>query len=191
MIEEATAAIDHIAARVSASAMTGLGCGAAYGTYKGFPIFKTSMSTAFSFALVSTACFGMERLANVILLQSTNLIESNKDVVGDNTSPIIRVRVDGKSIESNPDVDVGDNTSSIIQPTINPRLHYGSHALGGLVGGSVVGFLFQGKSLAGALLFTPIMMGIGKMEVSLDAYRAKRLQQLLEDIDNEQEETGA
>mmetsp|Transcript_23600 Transcript_23600/g.51112 ORF Transcript_23600/g.51112 Transcript_23600/m.51112 type:complete len:187 (-) Transcript_23600:343-903(-) len=168
MIDDVLAAIDHLSGRVTASAMTGMGCGAAYATFKGFPIFKTSMSTAVSFALVSTACFGMERVANVILRQSSMLI-------------------DGKSIASNPDDDNGDD-SSIIQPTTNSRLYYGSHALGGFFGGGVVGFLFKGNPMAGAFLLTPIMLGIGKIEVSLDEYRNERLQQLIKDIDQESDQ---
>ena len=63
MIDDGLATLDHLAARVTVSALTGLGCGAAYATYKGFPVPKTSMSAALSCALVSTACFSMERLA--------------------------------------------------------------------------------------------------------------------------------
>jgi len=63
---------------------------------------------------------------------------------------------------------------------MNPQMHYGSHALGGLLGGAVVGVLFQGKPMAGALLLTPIMLGIGKVEISLDEYRNERLKQLIE-----------
>jgi len=157
MIDDALAVLDHVAMRVTASTITGLGCGAAYSTLKGYPIFKTSVSTAVSFALVSTACFGMERVANIILKQSSAIIYNDSDEV--------------KRIES---------TGSIIQsPPINPKLIYGSHFLGGLMGGGVVGFLFQNKPMAGAFLLAPIMLGIGKIEVSLDEYKSERLQQLV------------
>ncbi|KAL7538200.1 hypothetical protein ACHAXR_008360 [Thalassiosira sp. AJA248-18] len=148
MIDDALAVLDHIAARVTASAMTGLGCGAAFATYKGFPIFKTSTSAALSCALISTACFGMERLAYGALGKSSILM-------------------DEKSIPLN--AGGSETTSSMIQPPIpNPRLLYGSHALGGLAGGGVVGFLFHGKPWAGAFLLVPIMLGIGRLEISLD-----------------------
>ena len=48
------------------------------------------------------------------------------------------------------------------------------------MGGSVVGGLFQGKPMAGAFLLAPIMLGIGKIEVSLDEYKSERLQQLVD-----------
>ena len=79
-----------------------------------------------------------------------------------------------------------ESTGSIIQsPPINSKIHYGSHLLGGLMGGGVVGFLFQGKPMAGAFLLAPIMLGIGKIEISLDEYKRERLQQLV-NMDNQQ-----
>lgn len=167
MLDDALAVLDHIASRVTASAVTGLGCGAAYSSLKGFPIFKTSVSTAFSFALVSTACFAMERAADTILRQSSILIG------------------DGKSIDS--DSNGGGEISPATQPAVNLGLHYGSHALGGLTGGGVVGFLFQGKPLAGALLMTPMMLAIGKIEASVDEYRTVRLRQIMADHLREEE----
>ena len=167
MLDDALAVLDHIASRVTASAVTGLGCGAAYSSYRGFPIVKTTISTAFSFALVSTACFAMERVANVILTRSSMLI------------------VDGKSIDSSS--NSGGEISSAAQPAVNSGLHYGSHALGGLMGGGVVGFLFQGKPLAGALLMTPMMVAVGKIEASVDEYRTERLRQLVNDHLRDQE----
>ena len=159
-MDDALALIDHLAARVTASALTGLGGGAAYATYKGFPLVKTSASTAFSFALVSTACFGMERVANMILRQSATLIDANttidQSVIDDSTAYMTKR----------------------IQPTIDPKIHYGSHLLGGVCGGSVVGFLFHGKPLAGILLLTPIMLGVGKIEVSLDERKFQNLKEI-------------
>ena len=157
MIDDALVVLDHVAMRVTASTITGLGCGAAYSTLKGYPIFKTSISTAISFALVSTACFGMERVASTIIKQSSDIIYN------DHSDEVKRI----------------ESTGSTIQSPINPKLIYGSHFLGGLMGGGVVGFLFQGKPLAGAFLLAPIMLGIGRIEVSLDEYKSERLQQLV------------
>ena len=167
MIDNALSVIDHIAARVSASAITGIGCGAAFATYKGFPIFKTSASAALSCAMISTACFGMERVAYGILKQSSLLMEEDKPSTA--------------NVDSNT-----DTPSIILQSTTttriaNPKMHYGSHALGGLFGGSIVGFLFHGKPWAGAALMVPLMLGMGKIEESLDEYRSERLQQLEKD----------
>jgi hypothetical protein len=152
-MDDALAVIDHIASRVTASVLTGLGCGAAYSSYKGVPLFKTSISTAFSFALVSTACFTMERVANIIIRQSSILLTDD-------------VNADGKLI-----IDSNDKLSAV---------HYGSHATAGLLGGGIVGFLFQGKPMAGAILLTPIMLAVGKIEASVDDYRTERLQQLMD-----------
>mmetsp|Transcript_36641 Transcript_36641/g.76889 ORF Transcript_36641/g.76889 Transcript_36641/m.76889 type:complete len:164 (-) Transcript_36641:358-849(-) len=154
-IEDVWAVVDHIAIRVTTSAAAGLTCGATFATLKGFPIFKTSASAALSCAMISTACFGMERLAHGVLAQTAKLSD------------------DGKSEQIPP-------SSAILQSTLNPQLHYGSHALGGLFGGLIVGFLFKRKPLAGTFLLTPVMLGIGKIEISLEEYRNKRLQELIE-----------
>ncbi|KAL7504439.1 hypothetical protein ACHAXN_002133 [Cyclotella atomus] len=137
MMDDALALLDHLSARMTASALTGLGCGAIYSTHKGFPIAKTSLSAAASCALISTACFAAERLAYGLLHQTL-----------------------GKDL------------------TTSPNLLYGSHAIGGIWGGGVVGFLYQGNPFRGMLLLTPIMLGVGMLEISLNDYRASRMQQL-------------
>ena len=170
VLDDALAVIDHLSSRVTASTLTGLGCGAIYSTYRGLPIFKTSMSTAASFALVSTACFGMERVANIILCQSSAIILNSSNNDNDD---------DGKRIESNHVED-----TSIHQPQHDimysqKKFHYQSHAIGGLLGGSVVSYLYHGKpTIGGVMLLTPIMLCIGKLELVLDGYKNDRLQQL-------------
>ena len=161
--------LDHIGNRVTASTLAGLGGGAAYASYKGFPIVKTSASTAFSFALVSTACFVMERVANSILQRSSILLYDEYK-----TADAGIIFHDG---------DIASSATS--SPSAHPKVHYASHALGGMFGGGVVGFLFQGKPIAGALLLTPIMLGIGKLELSIDEYRNERLRQLLVEDNNQ------
>lgn len=138
-IDNVFSPLDHLAARMTASATTGLGCGAIYSTYRGLPIAKTSLSAAVSCALVSTACFGAERIAYAIIHQIT-----------------------GKDSKS------------------SPNLLYSSHALGGICGGGIVGFLYQGNPFRGIFLLTPMMLGIGKLEISLDQYKASRIEQLRE-----------
>lgn len=165
MLDDALAVIDHVAARVTASAAAGLGGGAAYATLRGHPLFKTSMNAALSCALVSTACFGMERVAHGALCQSALLWE------GANVSK-----------------DAGEAASTEATNAAHSSLVYASHALGGVCGGSVVGFLFQGKPLAGAFLLAPIMLGIGAAELSLEEYRTERVRQLLEEHNNERNE---
>ena len=163
MIDDGLATLDHLAARVTVSALTGLGCGAAYATYKGFPIPKTSMSAALSCALVSTACFSMERLAFGAITRMTPFFD------GDNND-------DDNSVPSAPKLASTATTSS--------KVIYASHAAGGALGGGIAGYLFQGNPFAGAFLLTPLMLCAGKMELSLEEYKAKRLRGLIKN-DNE------
>eukprot|EP00956_Cyclotella_meneghiniana_P004873 scaffold6031_cov72-Cyclotella_meneghiniana.AAC.2 len=139
IVDSAFDVLDHLAARMTACAATGLACGVIHSTYKGLPIAKTSLSAAVSCALVSTACFGAERLSYGLIHNIT-----------------------------------GEKSST------TPNILYGSHALGGLCGGGLVGFLYQGNPIPGIILLTPIMLGIGKLEISLNAYKSRRIQQLKE-----------
>ncbi|KAL7439320.1 hypothetical protein ACHAXM_009854 [Skeletonema potamos] len=155
LMDDGLAILDHLAARVTASALTGLGCGAAFATYKGFPIPKTSLSASLSCALVSTACFSMERVAFCVITRVTEQI--NKE---------------------------DDSDSSAINLATPPNVLYASHALGGFFGGGIAGFLFQGHPFAGAFLLTPLMLCAGKMELKLEEYKAERLRHFLQK-DNE------
>jgi hypothetical protein len=116
----------------------------------------------------------MERVANIIIKQSSILLPDD---------------VDGQNPMKDSNVD---KLSSAATTTNTTLIHYGSHATGGLLGGSIVGFLFQGKPMAGAILLTPMMLVVGKIEASVDDYRTERLQQLLMDqhLLREQEKRG-
>lgn len=162
MIDDGLATLDHLAARVTVSTLTGLGCGAAYATYKGFPTPKTSMSAALSCALVSTACFSMERLAFGAITRITPLLDGDED--------------DDNSVPSAPKLASAATTSS--------KTIYASHAVGGALGGGIAGYLFQGNPFSGAFLLTPLMLCAGKLELSLEEYKAKRLRGLIKN-DNE------
>lgn len=161
LIDDGLAVLDHVAARVTATALTGLGCGAAFATHKGFPIAKTSLSASLSCALVSTACFSMERLAFGIITHVTPLAEmiTEEDKAG----------------------------SSSIKLATHSTVIYSSHALGGVLGGAISGFLFQGNPFSGAFLLTPLMLCAGKMELSLADYKAERLRHLMKDDDDDDE----
>lgn len=65
--------IDRVANRMTISSVAGLVGGATMAIHKGSPVLKSSVSVAMSCALVSTACFGIERLSNVAL-RSANVI---------------------------------------------------------------------------------------------------------------------
>ncbi|KAL3827161.1 hypothetical protein ACHAXA_006716 [Cyclostephanos tholiformis] len=177
MLDDALAAIDHIASRVTASSVVGLCCGAAYGSYRGHPMFKTSVSTAFSFALVSTACFVMERAADVALRQLSS-----------SSTPPATIVDDDDDNSSGEEMASSAAMTTWSSPTLgNSGLHYGSHALGGFLGGGVVGFLFQGKPLSGSMLMTPMMIIIGKIEALVEEHRAERMRQLMVEHIREQE----
>jgi hypothetical protein len=153
LIESTLTIIDHLAARVTASATTGLACGAAFATYKGYPVPKTSLSAAASCALISTACFGMERFAYGVLCRGNVLMrEFNK-------------------------ADDGENSTEATMST-SPNIIYGSHALGGLLGGGIVGYLYQGNPFRGAIVLMPLMLGLSFVELYLDEYREHRIRQL-------------
>lgn len=153
LIDDGLALLDHLAARVTASAVTGLGCGAAFATYKGYPIPKTSLSASLSCALVSTACFSMERLAFGVITRGAEQL-SNDD---------------------------NSDSSAIKSTTHSNNVVYASHALGGFFGGGIAGFLFQGHPFAGAFLLTPLMLCAGKMELKVEEYRTERLRQFVQD----------
>mmetsp|Transcript_31065 Transcript_31065/g.64983 ORF Transcript_31065/g.64983 Transcript_31065/m.64983 type:complete len:180 (-) Transcript_31065:5-544(-) len=160
-IDDALAVLGHISDRVSIAATIGLGFGATYGVYKGLPIPKMSISAGMSCALISTACFTMERLAHGVINQASK-VTTNDAAFSD-------------------DVDSQPHDNKILKLNGPNNTHVCvSHALGGFLGGGVVGFLFQGRPFAGALVFTPLMLGIGQIEVSLKNYRAQRTQELLE-----------
>lgn len=60
--------VDRVASRVSLCAVTGLFGGATFATFKGLPRRSTSLKVAGSFALVSTALFGIERVAYYVAM---------------------------------------------------------------------------------------------------------------------------
>lgn len=53
-----------------------------------------------------------------------------------------------------------------------------SHALGGLSGGLVLGFLYNGRPSHGALFLTPIMMAAGYGQLLFDELKQERMQEL-------------
>lgn len=69
-------------------------------------------------------------------------------------------------------VDANDDQSE-------KRLFYGSHALGGMIGGGITGALFQRRPIPGMMLCTPIMIGVAFAEQKFEEERQKRLRQLM------------
>lgn len=70
--------------------------------------------------------------------------------------------------------------SSISEEKLDYRTRlYTSHALGGVMGGGIIGGLSLGKPIPGMLLFTPIMLGIAFAELKAEEYREERLRELI------------
>ena len=58
------------------------------------------------------------------------------------------------------------------------QLHLSSYAFGGVFGGSLNGLLYQNKPARGMLVFTPIMVGIGTLELEAKRIREERFNEI-------------
>ena len=56
---------------------------------------------------------------------------------------------------------------------------YGSHALGGMVGGGIAGALFQRRPVPGMVLCTPIMVAVAFAEEKFEEKRQERLRKVM------------
>eukprot|EP00554_Chaetoceros_debilis_P010835 CAMPEP_0194108050 /NCGR_PEP_ID=MMETSP0150-20130528/7819_1 /TAXON_ID=122233 /ORGANISM="Chaetoceros debilis, Strain MM31A-1" /LENGTH=106 /DNA_ID=CAMNT_0038796647 /DNA_START=237 /DNA_END=557 /DNA_ORIENTATION=+ len=90
------------------------------------------------------------------------------------------------NVNANVDADVNaspkgneDDVSSTRVILERNRL-YASHGLGGMMGGSITGGIFRGRSgiVSGMLLLTPMMLMAAHGEMKLNAYKEKRLEEL-------------
>ena len=61
------------------------------------------------------------------------------------------------------------------------RLHLSSYAFGGVFGGSLNGFLYQNKPIRGMFVFTPLMIGIGTIELQAKKIRQERSNEIYRD----------
>ena len=59
-----------------------------------------------------------------------------------------------------------------------PARRYESHAMGGLLGGSLLGFLFIRKPIRGALFFTPIMLAVAFVDEKVAATKQGKLAEI-------------
>ena len=130
--------VDRVAFRVSMAGLTGCVGGVSLATLKGYPMLQSAFTTATSCAMVGTACFGFERLANVAMRKV---------------------------------VDTRDEQTKTI-------VFYASHAIGGMIGGAITSTLFQRRPLPGMILCTPLMLGVAFAELSFEAERQKRLEEM-------------
>lgn len=71
-----------------------------------------------------------------------------------------------------------DEVSDEVSEIERKRL-IGSHVGGGIIGGIISGSLFQRRlSLSGAVIFTPLMVGVALLELRLENYRRQRLKEI-------------
>jgi len=61
---------------------------------------------------------------------------------------------------------------------------YRSHLAGGVIGGSIVGFLYIHRPITGVLFFSPIMLGVNLIERKMVDYKDKRIE-LLKTLEND------
>lgn len=58
-----------------------------------------------------------------------------------------------------------------------------SHALGGMLGGGCIGWLYRGRPLSGSFFFTPLMVGVAFLERRWKAYRLERLEDMIAQLE--------
>mmetsp|Transcript_4417 Transcript_4417/g.8516 ORF Transcript_4417/g.8516 Transcript_4417/m.8516 type:complete len:162 (-) Transcript_4417:2871-3356(-) len=143
--------IDHITYRVSGCAFTGLFAGASLATLKGLPLSQTTISMAASFALVSTSCYIPERIFYNVSFYVLPRKENDHGLYS---------------------LSAGSGSRREISRIV------ASHAMGGVVGGGITGFLFKGKPLQGILLLSPIMICVAYGEIRLQEYKRERIKAL-------------
>ena len=134
--------VKRVANRMTIAFMSGLAGGSIYALMKGRPAGKIAVAVAANCAVVSTACFSLERVSNVALRQVLNEEDHNTSL-------------------------------------------YLSHAIGGAVGGSLLGYLFQFRAMPGFMLFTPAMVMVAFGEIKFEQARKVRLEKLLDEIKQE------
>ena len=159
--------LDQTSGRVWIAICSGAIAGASQATLRGMqgirPLLRTSASVAASWALVGTACFGMERVAFHLVGEYGNL-QPLRTVLG----------MDSHSL-------TGEEEARTMESSVaRDKVQLGvSHILGGIGGGAITGGLFQGRPFFGAASFVPLMCGVAFLEMKWDDYREARLKALL------------
>lgn len=60
------------------------------------------------------------------------------------------------------------------------RLTLSSYAFGGVCGGSLNGFLYQKQPVRGMIVFVPVMVGIGMLELEFKRRKQKRKEEIIQ-----------
>jgi|NOAtaT_6_FD_contig_51_2020448_length_644_multi_4_in_0_out_0_1 hypothetical protein len=58
-----------------------------------------------------------------------------------------------------------------------------SHALGGMLGGGCIGWLYRGRPLSGSFFFAPLMVGVAFLERRFKAYKLERLEEMIAQLE--------
>ena len=115
------------------------------------PIAKTSLNMGASAALAGTACLGLERIVHFLYGKSQSLLPASEG-----------------------------REKAFVTSLGRDKVQLGvSHVMGGLGGGVISGGLFNGKPIAGAFYFVPLMCGVAVLEVKWDEYRMEHLRRML------------
>lgn len=138
--------LDHLTRRVTVSALAGLFLGGSHAIYRGYPAPRASLQVSVSCALAGTACFGIERMAHILL---DKLINSSAG-----------------------DMDRND---------IQKKSLYVSHAVGGVLGGGLLGGIFQRRFISGTLLFTPLMIGAAYSDIQFQNWKQEKIRKMIQE----------
>ena len=68
--------------------------------------------------------------------------------------------------------------NAVLSSREQPVRRFASHAIGGLLGGSLLGFLFIRKPVRGALFFTPIMLAVAVVDAKVAATKQGKLTEI-------------
>jgi len=144
--------VDYVSARVKI--FTGFGALGGVGTalFKGHPMGRTVLLTAVSCALTSTALFTGERIATAAWRMQS--------------APNATAQPDHNSRQPPPSQAVPDWEEILT-----------THAMGGVLGGSMLGYLYIRRPLHGALFFVPLMLLVGTGEKLFQDLRQERIQE--------------
>lgn len=145
--------VDYVSARVKI--FTGFGVLGGVGTalFKGHPMGRTVLLTAASCAMTSTALFTSERIATAAWRMQS-------------VAPHSATMLDNSLRQTPPSPAVPDWEEMLT-----------TYAMGGVLGGSMLGYLYIRRPLHGVLFFVPLMLLVGTFDKLFQDLRQERIQE--------------
>ena len=157
--------LDHVTNRVILSTITGFFSGGSHAIIKGYPAPRASIQASISCALAGTACFGIERIVHTFVLPSLLTLSMNHDGAKEQA-------------QTQTQTQAQTQTQTQMQMTKKQSL-YISHTVGGIIGGGLLGGIFQRRVGSGIMLFTPLMIGAAYGEIRFQLWKEDQIQQLI------------